>query len=158
MVGGRSIASASALSTTACGLSIAFVGWIRRYILFHGKRHPAEMGAREIEAFLSHLATLANVAASTQNQALSAILFLYRDRPADHGVCPAASVKDIDFSRGEIVVRERKGAKDRVTVLPQNRNKPLQMQLDRVRVLSTGPASTCGCRAGRARWRPALHR
>ena len=64
--------------------------WIRRYILFHNKRHPKEMGAPEIQAFLSHLATEKNVAASTQNQALSAILFLYRhvllkpiDIPAD---------------------------------------------------------------------------
>ena len=52
--------------------------WIKRYILFHKKRHPAEMGAPEIQAFLSHLATEKNIAASTQNQALSAILFLYR--------------------------------------------------------------------------------
>ena len=64
--------------------------WIKRYILFHRKRHPAEMGAPEIQAFLSHLATEKNVAASTQNQALSAILFLYKyvllkpmDVPAD---------------------------------------------------------------------------
>jgi integron integrase len=52
--------------------------WIRRYILFHKKRHPIEMGAPEIQSFLSHLATEKNVAASTQNQALSAILFLYK--------------------------------------------------------------------------------
>jgi integron integrase len=52
--------------------------WIKRYILFHNKRHPREMGAPEIQAFLSHLATEKNIAASTQNQALSAILFLYR--------------------------------------------------------------------------------
>jgi integron integrase len=57
----------------------AYAGWIRRYILFHGKRHPAEMGAAEITAFLSSLAVQGNVAASTQNQALSALLFLYRD-------------------------------------------------------------------------------
>jgi site-specific recombinase XerD len=56
----------------------AYVGWIRRYILFHGKRHPAEMGAAEITQFLSALAVQRNVAASTQNQALSALLFLYR--------------------------------------------------------------------------------
>ena len=52
--------------------------WIKRYILFHGKRHPKEMGQQEIQAYLSHLATEKKVAASTQNQALSAILFLYR--------------------------------------------------------------------------------
>lgn len=57
----------------------AYVQWIRRFILFHGKRHPREMGAPEVEAFLSHLAVQRNVATSTQNQALSAILFLYRD-------------------------------------------------------------------------------
>jgi integron integrase len=56
----------------------AYVAWIRRFILFHGKRHPTEMGANEVSAFLSHLATRGKVAASTQNQALAAILFLYR--------------------------------------------------------------------------------
>ncbi len=57
----------------------AYVAWIRRYILFNGKRHPSEMGAPEVTRFLSSLAVDANVAASTQNQALSALLFLYRD-------------------------------------------------------------------------------
>jgi integron integrase len=57
----------------------AYVAWIRRFILFHGKRHPAEMGAAEITQFLSFLAVQGNVAASTQNQALSALLFLYRN-------------------------------------------------------------------------------
>ena len=57
----------------------AYVAWIRRYILFHNKRHPVEMGAREVTKFLTALATDADVAASTQNQALSALLFLYRD-------------------------------------------------------------------------------
>ena len=56
-----------------------YVQWIRRYILFHGKRHPRDMGASEVEAFLTHLAVEGNVAASTQNQALSALLFLYRE-------------------------------------------------------------------------------
>ncbi len=56
-----------------------YIGWIRRYILFHQKRHPAEMGKTEIEAFLTHLAVEGNVAPSTQNQALHALLFLYRD-------------------------------------------------------------------------------
>jgi integron integrase len=55
-----------------------YVGWIRRFILFHGKRHPREMGAREVEAFLTNLAIRRNVAAATQNQALAALLFLYR--------------------------------------------------------------------------------
>ena len=57
----------------------AYVGWIRRYILFHGKRHPEGMGEAEITRFLSWLATEKRVSASTQNQALSAILFLYRE-------------------------------------------------------------------------------
>ena len=57
----------------------SYVDWIRRYILFHHKRHPAEMGTAEIEAFLTHLAVEEHVAASTQNQALSALLFLYRE-------------------------------------------------------------------------------
>ena len=56
-----------------------YVGWIRRYILFHDKRHPKDMGAPEVKAFLTHLAVEGNVAASTQNQALSAILFLYNN-------------------------------------------------------------------------------
>src|SRR4029450_13648315 len=57
----------------------AYVAWIRRYILFHGKRHPSEMGAPELPSYLSSLAVDGNVAASTQNQALSALLFLYRE-------------------------------------------------------------------------------
>src|SRR5437762_12586741 len=57
----------------------AYVAWIRRYIVFHGKRHPIEMGAAEVTRFLSSLAVEGEVAASTQNQALSALLFLYRD-------------------------------------------------------------------------------
>jgi integrase len=57
----------------------AYVAWVRRYILFHGKRHPSEMGAVEMTQYLSSLAGHANVSASTQNQALSALLFLYRE-------------------------------------------------------------------------------
>ena len=57
----------------------AYVGWIRRYIIFHGKRHPAEMGKPELEAFLTSLAVQRNVSASTQTQALSALLFLYKE-------------------------------------------------------------------------------
>ena len=56
-----------------------YVHWVKRFIVFHGKRHPKDMGVAEVEAFLSHLAVDGNVAASTQNQALSALLFLYRD-------------------------------------------------------------------------------
>jgi hypothetical protein len=57
----------------------AYVHWIKRYVFFHGKRHPVEMGAAEVSAFLTALAVDSKVAASTQNQALSALLFLYRD-------------------------------------------------------------------------------
>ena len=57
----------------------AYVFWIRKFILFHQKRHPSEMGAPEVSAFLEWLATDRKVAASTQNQALSAVLFMYRD-------------------------------------------------------------------------------
>ena len=67
----------------------AYVTWIKRYIFFHDKRHPKDMGAAEIEAFLTHLAVQQKVAASTQNQALSALLFLYRDvltQPVDRPI------------------------------------------------------------------------
>ncbi len=57
----------------------SYVHWIKRYVLFHNKRHPNEMGEKEIETFLTHLATTKRVAASTQNQAFSALLFLYRN-------------------------------------------------------------------------------
>src|SRR5207302_3310177 len=57
----------------------AYIDWIKRFILFHGKRHPAEMGEEEVARFLTHLARDMNVAASTQNQALSALLFLYKE-------------------------------------------------------------------------------
>ena len=57
----------------------AYVPWIKRFILFHNKRHPQEMAAKEISQFLSYLAVQENVAASTQNQALNAVLFLYRE-------------------------------------------------------------------------------
>jgi integron integrase len=162
----------------------AYVNWIRRYILFHHKRHPREMGAPEIAAFLTHLATDQNVAASTQNQALSAILFLYREvlhaevetieavrakRPkrlptvltrdevmrvitalsgANRLVaqllygsglrlleCLRLRAKDLDFSYNQIVVRDGKGAKDRVTVLPQNLVEPLRTHLQRVAMI-----------------------
>lgn len=153
-----------------------YLQWIRRFILFHDKRHPKEMGATEIEAFLTHLAVEGSVAASTQNQALSALLFLYREvlginlpwldgivrakrpqrlpvvltRQEVSGVldrmqglmarllygtgmrlmeCVRLRVKDVDFERAEIVVRDGKGAKDRVTMLPQSLIQPLQDHL-----------------------------
>jgi hypothetical protein len=64
-----------------------YVQWARRFILYRGKRHPAEMGATEVEVFLPHLAVTDNVAASTQNQALSALLFLYRESKGGSSAC-----------------------------------------------------------------------
>ena len=67
----------------------AYVSWIKRFILFHGKRHPQDMGKEEIEAFLSHLATDRNVSSSTQNQAFNALLFLYKqvlNKDLDEGI------------------------------------------------------------------------
>jgi integron integrase len=148
----------------------AYVQWIRRFILFHGKRHPQEMGKAEIEAFLNHLASERNVAASTQNQAFCALLFLYRNvlemdvlhdidalrakkplrRPtvlafdevmrlidAMHGVFQLTAklmygsglrgieamrlrVQDIDFALNQIMVRNGKGQKDRLTLFPDD--------------------------------------
>jgi integron integrase len=146
-----------------------YVAWIKRYILFHHKQHPKDMDVPEIEAFLTHLAVQQRVAASTQNQALNALLFLYREvlkkdleRPIDalrakrprrvptvlskeevrrvigylsgtqqlmakllygSGLrlmeCLRLRVKDIDFARRQIIVRDAKGMKDRVTMLPE---------------------------------------
>jgi len=74
----RSVRDAIRLKHYSIRTGEAYVGWITRFILFHDKRHPNEMGRTEIEAFLTHLAVEQNVAASTQNQAFSALLFLYR--------------------------------------------------------------------------------
>jgi site-specific recombinase XerD len=159
-----------------------YVGWIRRFILFHGKRHPAEMGEAEVSCFLSHLAVSGNVSASTQNQALSALLFLYRQvlcrevewvervvrakRPLHLPVvltrdevrvvlgqlqgiewmmasllygaglrlleCCRLRVKDVDLVKREIVVRDGKGGKDRVTLLPGKVEAPLRAHLEEV--------------------------
>ena len=145
-----------------------YVQWVRRFILFHGKRHPREMGGAEVEAFLTHLAVEGGVAAATQNQALSALLFLYRevlgvDLPWLDNVtrakkpqrlptvlsvaevaavlermegtyalmarllygtgmrlmeCVRLRVKDLDFGRRETMIRDGKGAKDRVPHRP----------------------------------------
>ncbi len=157
----------------------SYVDWVRRFILFHGKRHPVDMGKEEVTQFLTHLAVERNVAPSTQNQALCALLFLYREvlgealpwldevrrarKPARLPVVLTRDevrvllaqlggthwlvasllyggglrlmealrlrVKDVEFERGEIVVREGKGAKDRVTVLPRAVVEPLQAHL-----------------------------
>ena len=148
----------------------AYVDWTRRFILFHGKRHPRDLGSNHVEAFLTHLAVERKVAASTQGQAKSALLFLYREvlgvalpwldnvekakMPARLPVvlsqgevhalldelsgtpglmarlmygtgmrlmeCLRLRVKDVDFVRHEIMVREGKGARDRVTMLPES--------------------------------------
>lgn len=161
----------------------AYLGWIRRFILFNDKRHPAEMSAAEIERFLSQLAVEYRVAASTQNQALAAILFLYREvleieLPWIENVVRARMpvrvpvvlprgevqrllgelhgefhlvaqllygsglrlmetlrlrVKDIDFEYSQIVVRDGKGSKDRVTILPDLVVPPLRAQLRAVK-------------------------
>jgi integron integrase len=163
----------------------AYIRWVRRYILFFDKRHPADMGVREVSAFLSHLAVERNVSASTQNQALSALLFLYREvlslpigwvddverakRPKRLPVvftreevkavlnhlraewwlmasllygaglrlmeCIRLRVKDVDFAQLQIMVREGKGNKDRITMLPPSLVEPLRRQLERAKAL-----------------------
>jgi len=161
----------------------AYTGWIKRFIIFHKKRHPAEMGGIEVEQFLTHLAVRGHVSPSTQNQALSALLFLYREvlnsnLPWMENVvrakqslrlpvvlsedevsrvlarldgrewlmasvlygtgmrlmeCIRLRVKDVDFERNEIVVRDGKGGKDRHTVLPKKLVDPLRAQIEKVR-------------------------
>lgn len=163
----------------------AYLGWIRRFVLANGKRHPRTLGAPQVEAFLSRLAVEGRVSPSTQNQALSALLFLYRDvlevdlpwldnvtrakRPRrvptvlsrdevrrvlahmDGSAGLVATllygtgmrlmealrlrVKDVDFGRNEITVREGKGGKDRRTVLPAALADALRAQIGRARVL-----------------------
>src|SRR5690606_33489676 len=163
----------------------AYLGWIRRFILANGRRHPRAMGGREVEHFLTTLAVDGKVSASTQNQALSALLFLYRQvleiklpwmedivrakRPARLPVVLSQSqvasllacmdgrtalvarllygtgmrlmeglrlrVKDVDFSRNEILVRNGKGGRDRRTLLPASLVAPLQEEVERARVL-----------------------
>lgn len=163
----------------------AYIDWIKRFILFHGKTHPKNMGETEISAFLTHLAADRNVAASTQNQALSALLFLYQavldqklewlgdlervKRPPKVPVvltpkevravlnqltgdcrlmaellygsglrlmeCARLRVKDVDFGYNQITVRDGKGFRDRLTILPQRLRKPLRLHLARVKQL-----------------------
>ncbi|MBI3679968.1 MAG: integron integrase [Acidobacteria bacterium] len=144
--------------------------WIRRFLLFHNGRHPSELVEGDVNRFLTHLAMKENVAASTQNQGLAGVLFLYEhvlERPLDRIqgvtreevaavldhldglprlVCTllygsgvrlleglGLQVKDLDFGRGEITVRDGKRQKDRVTVLPEALYQPLQKHLQRVR-------------------------
>ncbi|MBI5504641.1 MAG: integron integrase, partial [Deltaproteobacteria bacterium] len=89
----------------------AYSGWIRRFVLFHGKRHPSEMGAEEIAAFLTHLAVHCRVSARTQNQALHALLFLYSrvlqiELPRISGIAPAKTTKRLPvvLGRDEVAV------------------------------------------------------
>lgn len=163
----------------------AYVAWSRQYILFHHKRHPGEMGVPEIEAFLTHLALDRNVAANTQNQALSALLFLYRDvlnielqgsinairakkpkrlpqvltqdevrqviaqMPGQYQLmaklmygsglrvleCLRLRVKDLDFPRLCLTVRDGKGMNDRITMMPKSVVDPLRQHLRTIKHL-----------------------
>jgi integron integrase len=169
----------------------SYVWWARRYILFHNKRHPSSMGADEANAFLTDLAVEQRVSAATQNQALSALLFLYRhvlDEPlpwlkdlvrarrpirlpvvlspddvraviaASEGVynlifrilygaglrlleCLSLRVKDVDFSRGHILIRDPKGRRDRLTMLPNAVVDDLRTHLDAVRLVHASDQS-----------------
>jgi integrase len=112
----------------------AYVGWIRRYILFHGKRRPKEMGENEISAFLTHLAVEGKVSASTQNQALCALLFLYGSDPRLME-CPGLRVKDPDFEYKQVIVRDGKGEKDRPTLLPETIIEPLRNHLAKAKLI-----------------------
>ena len=166
----------------------AYCDWIRRFVLFHGKRHPSGLGAPEVEAFLTFLAVEGRVAASTQNQAKSALLFLYREvlgvelpwlDNVERAKAPSRvpvvltreearrivarldgvhaliglllygtglrimeamrlRVKDVDFGRREILVRDGKGAKDRVTMLPLKIVPPLRQQIEHAAELHRG--------------------
>ena len=166
----------------------AYVEWVRRFVRFHDMRHPRDMGAPEVRAFLGHLSGELKVSASTHHQALAALLFLYGrvlgvelpwlaelERPKKpkrvpvvlghqeverllamlegthqlmarllYGTgmrlmeCVRLRVKDVDFERGEILIRDGKGAKDRVTVLPASLVADLQAHLVRVRRLWEG--------------------
>ena len=162
-----------------------YLAWIRRFILFHSKRHPIHMGQAEIEAFLTHLAVKEKVAASTQNQALNALLFLYRhvlNIPVDFPLssvrarrpkrvptvlskeevqhllpcvdgtynlmakllygsglrvseCVRLRVKDVDFDQRHLAVRDGKGAKDRITLLPEAVIPVIKDHLQRTRLI-----------------------
>jgi len=199
------LAEAAATRHLSLNTRKAYTRWVRRFILFHRKRHPADMGLPEVNAFLTHLAVDAHVSASTQNQALSALLFLYGavlERPLGtlEGVVRARRpkrlpvvltpdevarvlkhmegvplvvalllygagmrlsealqlrVKDIDFATNEITIREAKGNKDRVSVLPKRVKTLLQRQLERNRVHHTNEVENS---RGRVRVPHALER
>jgi integron integrase len=115
-----------------------YVDWITRFIIFHQKRHPREMGMLEINAFLTHLATQRNVAASTQNQApgvhqlMTKLLYGSGLRLME---CIRLRVQDLDFEYRTITVRDGKGQKDRITPLPEAAAPDLQRHLRHVRLL-----------------------
>ncbi|RLD05485.1 MAG: integron integrase [Chloroflexota bacterium] len=102
-----------------------YTSWVRKYILFHDKRHPKTMGAKEINAFLTHLALEKKVAPSTQNQALSAILFLYR------------YVLNIEFPQNVLIYSRPKNRKHVPTVLSKNEAKAIIQQMDGIYRLMT---------------------
>ena len=122
--------------------------WLRRFLRFHGRRHPREMGSEEVNAFLTHLAVELQVSPSTQNQALSALLFLYRElldgvEALVAGVLYGGGLRlmealrlrvhDVDFQRQQITVRQGKGGKDRRTMLPATVGEKLRVHLEGVR-------------------------
>ena len=111
----------------------AYLHWARRFIYFHGKRHPREMGGPKVEAFLSHLATGERVASSTQNQALAALLFLYRD----------VLQKELPWFEG--LVRAKRPARVPV-VLTEGEVRALLGQLDGTRWLATSLLYATGMR------------
>ena len=84
-----------------------YIDWIRRYILYHNKRHPKQMGAAEIQAFIAHLSNEREVATSTQNQALSAILFLYRTVLEKEIVLPPDLIRPVKGKRVPVVLSHR---------------------------------------------------
>jgi integron integrase len=117
--------------------------WLRRFLRFHGLRHPREMGSAEVNAFLAHLAVDLQVSASTQNQALAALL----ERMGGVEALVAGllygsglrlmealrlRVKDLDFERCELTVRDGKGGKDRRTLLPSRLGDPLRRHFGEV--------------------------
>ena len=114
--------------------------WVKRFIFFHNVRHPKEMAEPEINTFLTNPAVKEKVSASTQNQALSALLFLYRHvigrEVGDLGeVIRARKPKRLPVVMNEILIRDGKGAKDRITMLPESLNIPLQEHLKRVKAI-----------------------
>jgi hypothetical protein len=114
----------------------AYVHWIRRFILFHRKRHPREMGPSEVEAFLSHLAVKDNVAASTQNQALNALVFLYRE----------VLKKELDWMNN--IVRAKRHSRLPVVLLTRKEVQSVLSRLDGIKWLMASLPKRKICWAG----------